>query len=84
MSIDKSNHGKVGYPLYVKFTVDAFISLSKANPEDVYDGKVFSAEEMMKKYHCSSVPVHIDNTTKGDYEVVCEFGTEIHVFSRSE
>lgn len=77
--IDKSNHGKVGEALYIKFTTDKFNQCFLL-PQDIKDGDIYSLEEVSKKFKgiISSVPIHIDNTTQGEYECVCEFGTEIH------
>lgn len=75
--IDKSNHTKVGKALYLKFTPEKFTKISRCEsisgqPWEV--GKVYNLEEC-------SVPIHIVQSTQGDYECVCEFGTEIHEFN---
>ncbi len=67
--IDKSNHAKVGGALYLKLTPEKFKEVSG---RDLELG-VHNIEE-------SSVPIHIVEYTEGDYECVCEFGTEIHEF----
>ena len=76
--IDTSNHGKVGKALYIKYTVDKF-NEHFSEPQDIKDGDVFTPEELENKFFrvSSIIPIHIDNTTQGEYECVCEFGTEI-------
>lgn len=69
--IDKSNHGKLGKALYLKFTVDKF-------PYKKVDGSLVKDGDVYNNLDNASVPVHIDDTTKGNYECVCEFGVEIH------
>lgn len=69
--MNTDNHGKVGKALYLKFTVDKFF-YSKVNDKEVKDGDIFN------NLPNSAVPIHIDNTTQGNYECVCEYGTEIH------
>lgn len=73
------NHGKVGEALYLKFTVDKFNQCFK-DPQNIKDGDIFSVEECDKRFNgfYAFIPIHIDNTTQGNYECVCEFGTEIH------
>jgi len=69
MSTD--NHGKVGKALYLKFTVDKFFYKS-VNGEEVTDGDIYN------NLPNAAVPIHIDNNTQGEYECICEFGTEVH------
>jgi hypothetical protein len=64
----ENNHGKVGEALYLKFTPEEFYKLSNEKHEH---GEIFE--------HCNAaVPIHIDEKTEGNYECVCEFGTEVH------
>jgi hypothetical protein len=75
--IDKSNHTKVGKALYLKFTSETFREISgythKSNGEKIEVGDILNIQE-------SSIPIHIMDKIQGDYECVCEFGTEIHEF----
>lgn len=73
--VEMSNHGKVGNVLYVKYSPQKFFELSG----DLYeDGYVISVEEFNSKYGAASCPIHIDSNTQGNYEVVCEYGVELH------
>jgi hypothetical protein len=65
-----SNHGQVGKALYLKFTVNKFFYKS-IDGKEIKDGDILNIEN-------SLIPIHIDNKTQGEYECVCEFGTEIH------
>jgi hypothetical protein len=73
-----SNHDKAGKVLYVKFTVDGFNKMFET-PQDVKDGDIFDIYEFNKRFKgmYTCVPVHIDNSTQGIYEVVCEAGIGI-------
>jgi len=68
--IEASNHGKVGKALYIKYTVDKF-------PLKIVDGKEVKDGDVFPNLPNAIIPVYIDNTTQGEYECVCEFGTEI-------
>jgi len=68
--LNKDNYGKVGKALYLKYAVDKF-PLKTVNGKEVKDGDIYNLENAL-------APIHIDNTTQGEYECVCEFGTEIH------
>ena len=68
--IDKSNYTKVGEALYLKFTSEKFQKISGKS----FGIGIYEIEE-------SSVPIYIVESTQGDYECVCEFGTEIHEFN---
>ena len=70
--MNSNNHGKVGRALYLKFTLEKF-PYKKINGAKVKDGDIFNDLDGR-----NAVPIHIDNTTQGEYECVCEFGTEIH------
>ena len=41
------------------------------NGKEIQDGDILNLENAL-------VPIHINNSTQGEYECVCEFGTEIH------
>lgn len=69
-----SNHGKVGKALYVKFTPEKLLERMKG---DFKHGDILNIEYLQTKNVWSSVPIHIDENTQGEYECVCEFGTEI-------
>lgn len=71
----KNNHGKVGEALYLKFTPEKFKELSGGEHKH---GEILSSEQSWKLYGATGIPVHIDKDTKGNYECVCEFGTEVH------
>lgn len=72
--IDKSNHTKVGKALYLRFSPDSWVRTSCKN--DVF-GEPIEVGRIYKPVECS-VPIHIVGVVQGDYECVCEFGTEIH------
>ena len=74
---DKSNHGKVGEALFLKFTVDRLKQMGFDKHFKLHDGQTLSIEEL-GKIGTFAVPIHIDNNTRGNYECVCELGTEIH------
>jgi len=69
--MNTDNHGKVGEALYIKLTADKF-PYKSVNGKAVVDGDIFT------NLRNSAVPIHIDNNTQGEYECVCEFGTEVH------
>jgi len=74
--IDKSNHTKVGKASFLKFTPEKFKNMFRVA---TVDGKSIEIGDVYNLELCS-VPVHILENVQGDYEVVCEFGTEIHEF----
>lgn len=72
----KNNHGEVGEALYVKMTKEKFEKmLGKSTP---FENNQILTEEILDQYGISSIPVHLDENTQGEYECVCEFGVEIH------
>lgn len=74
----KENHGKVGKVLYIKMTLAEFNRVSKNNIT-IPNKTTISIEELEGKYGAvTAVPIMIDEETQGDYEAVCENGTEIH------
>ena len=71
-----SNHGQVGEALYLKYTSEK-LPLKVKNKQFKH-GDILSVEYLNKFTGLSSsVPIHIDDNTKGKYECVCEFGIEI-------
>lgn len=66
-----NNHGQVGEALYLKYSSNKF--------KGTKHGDILSVEYLNNcRGVCASVPIHIDDSTEGNYECVCEFGTEIH------
>lgn len=65
----ENNHGKVGEALYLKFTPMQFYNLT---------GKMYKHGTILNEEINASVPIHIDETTKGNYECICEFGVEVY------
>jgi hypothetical protein len=79
----ENNYGKVGEALYIKFTPEGFQE-RLTNKFDFIDGQILSVDEINSgKYGniSASVPVHISNDTQGDYDVVCEYGTEVYFYN---
>lgn len=79
----EDNHGKVGECLYIRFTVDKFKEQAGnrivSEIGEVQDGDVYDIDYLNNLGGIStSVPIHIDNDTQGNYEAVCEFGVEVH------
>lgn len=72
-----SNHGKVGKSLYLKFTSERWFEQTGDNCPH---GTIISMDEFNKNhgYRIAKIPIHIDNTTQGTYECVCEDGTEVY------
>jgi len=68
--MNKDNHGKVGKALYIKYSRNKF-PYKSVNGKEVKDGDIFDLDNAL-------IPIHIDDTTQGEYECVCEFGTEIY------
>lgn len=60
---------------YIKYTSETFEKLTK---DKLSNGSVVSVDEFNQKYGGTSVPIHIDDSTQGNYECVCEFGIEVH------
>jgi hypothetical protein len=79
--IDKSNYGKVGDALYVKMTEKTFSDKASRGFHLIKDMTVFTPEQINSGFFgaiATGIPICIDNNTQGDYEVVCEYGIEIH------
>jgi len=74
---EKDNHGKVGEVLHIKMTLEKLNSLIERNI-DIPDKTKLSIEELNKLNVSAGVPLIIDENTKGNYEAVCEYGTEVH------
>ena len=71
-----NNHGKVGEALYLKFTPQK-LSFRIKNKQFKH-GDILSTEYLNNLPGMGSlIPIHIDDNTQGNYECVCEFGTEI-------
>lgn len=71
------NHGKVGEALYVKMTLDAFNTKAGADI-NVPNLTQLEPEQIAQYRVTTTVPIVIDESTKGNYEVVCEHGVEIY------
>lgn len=72
-----SNHGQVGKTLYMKFTSEKF--KSKIKNGEFKHGDILSIEDLNNMPGISSsISIHIDDNTQGNYECVCEFGTEVY------
>jgi hypothetical protein len=70
------NHGQVGEALYIKYTSDKLPFRVKGKTFE--HGDVLSVDYLNSlSGMCTSVPIHIDDNTQGNYECVCQFGTEI-------
>lgn len=79
MKDHKHNHGKVGEALKVKMTLEKFNEVS-GNKNQFPNLTEFTIEEL-RKYRCyAGVPLIIDESTQGDYEVICENGAEVHYY----
>ncbi|WP_029191688.1 hypothetical protein [Paenibacillus elgii] len=70
-----NNHGQVGEALYVKYSSNQWF---KETGDKYPHGYVITPEEFGEKYGVSVVSIHIDDTTQGRYECVCEFGVEVY------
>ena len=71
-----NNHGKVGKALYLKYTSEKLPF--RVKDRQFKHGDILSMDYLNKISGVSaSVPIHIDDNTKGKYECVCEFGIEI-------
>lgn len=73
-----SNHGLVGKALYLKFSIAYCKSMGLDRYFELKDGMLLTPKELQIAGACSSVDVHVDESTKGKYECVCEFGTEVY------
>ncbi|MFB5758978.1 hypothetical protein [Paenibacillus medicaginis] len=72
----ENNHGQVGEALYLKFTSE---KMQERCPNYKFEnGQFLNAEELNKMPGViAGVGVQIDDDTQGEYECVCEYGTEI-------
>ena len=79
----KQNHQKVGEALKVKLTPQSFKSKRWADTDiDVQNGTEFSIEQLMEQFDLNiAVPIVIDEEAVGDYDVICEYGTEVRYFN---
>jgi hypothetical protein len=77
-----SNHGQVGKVLHITFKPDT----EDFKKFGFQDGQVFTAEEFNAGGYGAQVgvPIHFLSSTVGDYDVVCEYGTEVHFFDEDE
>ncbi|MGZ9868228.1 hypothetical protein ACU3L3_07375 [Priestia endophytica] len=74
-----SNHGRVGNPILIKMTKEQLKEWAGGKSVDVKHGDVLDTCTLEELLKCSSsVPILIDENTQGNYEVVCEYGTEVH------
>ena len=69
--IDKNNHGQEGQALYLRFTPEKIRELYTYYEDVVEVGDTIELEEC-------SIPIYIVDSILGDYECVCENGTEVH------
>ena len=72
-----SNHSQVGKALYLKYTTEKF-PIKVDDDREFKHGDILSVEYLNNINGVTSlIPIHIDDNTQGNYECVCEFGTEI-------
>lgn len=76
----KDNHGQVGEALKLKMKLDMFHQYTGSNIL-IADKTEMSLEELYSHGLYSSIPLIIDQNTKGDYEVICEHGVEVRYFN---
>jgi hypothetical protein len=69
----ENNIGKVGKALYLKMR-----SGDLPSKRNIKHGDVLNVEQLSSMGITSLVDIHVDDYTLGDYECVCENGTEIH------
>ncbi|MET3505477.1 hypothetical protein [Halalkalibacter oceani] len=80
-----NNHGKVGEAVLLKFTSAKINEMCGKSESIKFPNKTTLSPEELSQFFSglsSALPVLIDEDTKGDYEVVCKHGVEVHYFNK--